>query len=64
NSLVIEPIEFVKDKKNRRLLKKIEQAKLGRIKSSPLKKVVSGLASSEFLAASYLQAGADDNVAV
>lgn len=64
NSLVIEPIEFVKDKKNRRLLKKIEQAKLGRIKSSPLKKVVSGLASSEFLAASYLQTGADDNVAV
>ncbi|HFI0148807.1 TPA: CHAP domain-containing protein [Streptococcus suis] len=64
NSLVIEPIEFVKDKKNRRLLKKIEQAKLGRIQSSPLKKVVSGLASSEFLVASYLQAGADDNVAV
>lgn len=64
NSLVIEPIEFVKDKKNRRLLNKIEQAKLGRIKSSPLKKVVSGLASSEFLAACYIQAGADDNVAV
>ncbi|HFI0835995.1 TPA: CHAP domain-containing protein [Streptococcus suis] len=64
NSIVIEPIEFVKDKKNRRLLRKIEQAKLGRIKSSPVKKVVSGLASIEFLAASYLQVGADDNVAV
>lgn len=64
NSLVNEPIEFVKDRKNNRLLKNIEKSKLGRIQRTPYKKVMSVMANSEFLAASYLQAGAEENVAV
>ncbi|HGA1132303.1 TPA: CHAP domain-containing protein [Streptococcus suis] len=64
NSLVNEPIEFFKDRKYHRLSKNIEKTKLGRIQRTPLKKVMSGIASSEFLAASYLQAGAEENVAV
>lgn len=64
NSLVNEPIEFVKDRKNNRSLKNIEKSKLGRIQRTPYKKVMSVMANSEFLAASYLQAGAEENVAV